>query len=240
MYDIHNIEKMRKVRIEILENIRAAAVSCGRNPDEIFIAAVAKTNPADAVVEAIEAGFDIIAENYAQEIKDKYAQVGQLIEKRAQWHFIGHLQTNKVKYLAPFVGMIHSVDSLKLAQEIDRQAERFGRKIDILLQVNTSGEESKSGCEPDELLEIAQNVLSLKNIEVKGLMTIGTFSSDETLIRKEFSMLRNLKSDIEKLLGIQWQHLSMGMTHDYEIAVSEGATIVRIGTAVFGTRNYIK
>ena len=215
-----------------------AAEKFGRNPSEVTVLAVSKTHPTDTVINAYKGGIRAFGENYAQEIKTKNEELQSYPDIKPEWHFIGHLQTNKVKYLAPFVSMIHSVDSSKLAEEISRQAERFERTIDVLLQVNTSGEISKSGCSPENAVDIAKSFLELPNIKLRGLMTIGTFSDDEMLIRKEFNMLRMLLDKINSECGLELKDLSMGMTHDYEIAVELGATFVRVGTAIFGARDY--
>lgn len=226
---------------KIYENVKISAQKCGRNFDDITILAVSKTHPIDAIIKANEYGMQEFGENYAQELKEKQDEIIKNNYPQVNWHFIGHLQTNKVKYLAPFVKMIHSVDSLKLAEEIGKQAKKYNRTIDILLQVNTSNEESKSGVEPNEVFKLAKEVQNIENVRIKGLMTIGSFSNDANISIKEFSILRNLKIELKSSFPeIDFQHLSMGMTHDYEIAVTEGSTILRIGTAIFGQRDYSK
>lgn len=223
----------------IQKNISQTALKFGRNPADILALAVSKTHSADMLINAISAGITAFAENYVQEFVEKYEAIRDNSPVQPVWHYIGHLQTNKVKYIAPFVTMIHSVDSLHLAQEIQKQALKNNRIIDILLQVNTSGEESKSGCEPEELISIAEEIAVLPNLKINGLMTIGTFSEDEVLIRREFRLLRSIKEKLANLHPeLDLKHLSMGMTHDYPIAIEEGATIVRIGTAIFGDRIY--
>jgi len=153
------------------------------------------------------------------------------------WHFIGHLQANKVKYLIPFTKLIHSIDSIEVADEVNKRVEKYNIKQNILMQVNTSGEASKSGCEPEMALELAKSIIKFNNLNLIGLMTIGSLSGDEKLIRGEFSLLRNLKDEINKKLGThQLTELSMGMSGDYKIAIEEGSTILRIGTAIFGQR----
>lgn len=225
---------------KVLNNIEKAAEKSGRDPKEIVLVNVSKTKPSEMLLEAWEGGINIFGENYAQELveKQKFFDEKGL---QPEWHFIGHLQTNKVKYLAPFVAMIHSVGSVKLAKEISKQAIKNDRIIDILLQVNTSGEMSKSGCDPDQLLELAEEVLNIENINVRGLMTIGSFSEDEEIYRSEFRLLKKLRDRARERFGEEhFEHLSMGMTHDYEHAIEEGATIVRVGTAIFGERIYKK
>ncbi len=236
-----NTEELRQVWTEININIQNLCTNINRKIDDITILAVSKTHPLNAVICAMTAGMNNFGENYAQELKDKYIEMDNLGFKQPLWHFIGHLQTNKVKYIAPFVEMIHSVDSFSLAQEISKQAIKYNRNIDILLQVNSSGEDSKSGCEPNEIEELAVAVAKLPNINICGLMTIGSFSNDERISRIEFSLLRNLKEQLSvKYPDMNLKHLSMGMTNDYLIAIEEGATIVRIGTAIFGFRDYSK
>jgi PLP dependent protein len=218
-----------------------SAIISGRNPEDISIVAVAKTHPSVLIKNAIEAGIGNIGENYVQEMVQKYNELTELGIKVPKWHFIGHLQTNKVKNIIPFVDMIHSVDSAHLAGEISKQAEKLGRTIDILLQVNTSGEESKSGCEPKDIHKLTEEVVKFANIKICGLMTIGTFSDDEKIIKREFRQLRTLRDELAlEYPEIDFHHLSMGMTNDYPIAIAEGATLVRIGTAIFGERYYLQ
>ncbi len=222
----------------VLKKVYNAARKNQRDPNSIKIVAVSKSHPSEIIALALKAGLTVFGENYAQELRDKHQYLTETGIQTPEWHFIGHLQSNKVKYIAPFVSMIQSVDSLNLAEEISRQAEKNNRKIDILLQVNTSGEYSKFGCDPEATLALYDGVCKIKNLNLLGLMTIGTFSDDEKLIRSEFRLLRELRDNINKLKGINLTHLSMGMSHDYEIAIEEGATIVRIGTAIFGERIY--
>ncbi|OGU38973.1 MAG: YggS family pyridoxal phosphate enzyme [Ignavibacteria bacterium GWB2_35_12] len=221
---------------QIKIRVKDAAMKCGRNPNEITIVAVTKTHPTDIVKSGIDAGITVFGENYAQELKEKYDLLGNDAEN-IEWHFIGHLQTNKVKFIAPFVSLIHSVDSLHLAEEISRQAIKNNRTIEILLQVNTSGEESKSGCEPEDIFTLAKDVIQIPNLNVTGLMTIGSFTDDVVQIRKEFRMLRSIRDELNNIYGLnQFKHLSMGMTGDFEIAIEEGSTFIRVGTAIFGQR----
>lgn len=224
---------------DVIHRAKNAATSSVRDFSEITIVAVSKTHPVETVVTAIDAGIHIFGENYVQELRDKYKYFEDNSIVQPEWQYIGHLQTNKVKYLAPFVSMIHSVDTVKLAKEISKQAIKNNRTIDILLQVNTSGEMSKSGCEPDQTENLLLGVKEIPNIRIKGLMTIGSFSDDENIYRNEFKTLRNLKNDLkEKYPETELKHLSMGMTHDFEAAIEEGATIIRVGTAIFGARDY--
>lgn len=226
---------------DIRSHADSAAIKANRKAEDITVLAVSKTHSIEKVLSAMEDGITEFGENYVQELKEKQEYVVNGGHKQPNWHFIGHLQSNKVKYIAPFVKMIHSVDSAKLAQEIDKQAAKNGRIIDILLQVNTSGEESKSGVAPDDIFALADSIKELKNIRVKGLMTIGTFAEDKEVSIREFTMLRTLRDKLQELHPeAELTHLSMGMTNDYEIAIEQGATIVRVGTAIFGQRDYSK
>ena len=220
----------------VKEKIAEICKNSGRNPGEITLIAVSKTNPISAIEEAVSAGITDLGENKAQELRDK----SKLIEGDFNWHFIGHLQTNKVKYVIRAAEYIHSVDSVKLAEEINRKAEALDKVQKILIEVNTSGEESKYGIQDfDSLESLIEKCETLSNIEVKGLMTMAPFTSDEDVIRKCFINLREMK---EKLNN-RWDNiteLSMGMTNDYKIAIEEGSTMLRIGTAIFGQRDISK
>lgn len=233
---------MKNNYLNILERKNAAALKYGRNPDEIKILAVSKTQPYNIIANAVEAGITTFAENYAQEFRDKYKKLIEFYKcdtPSMDWHFIGHLQTNKIKYVVPFVSTIHTVDSSELAQHIDTFAEKHNKKIDVLIQVNTSEQASKNGIEANACTQLAKLILPLKNINLVGFMTIGTFSDDEKIIRKEFSILRNCLNKTNLKLGTNLSELSMGMSHDFEIAIEEGSTILRIGTGIFGERHYI-
>lgn len=227
-------QNFKRIKKEIIDKAEAEY----RNPGEMTIVAVSKTFSVDDIEIALEAGIRTFGENYAQEIRDK---IKYFEEKKLKpsWHFIGHLQSNKVKYLIPNVKLIHTVDSMSVAEEINHRAAQFSKVQSILVQVNTSGEESKSGIEPEEATRFLKELQKFENITTSGLMTIGTFSDDEKIIRKEFSLLRNLKDEVNKSLGDnKLTELSMGMSHDYLIAIEEGSTILRIGTAIFGSRQY--
>lgn len=207
--------------------------------EKIKLIAVSKTHPAEVLEEAFNSGISIFGENYVQELVEKQA----ILKDKGilpEWHFIGHLQSNKVKYIAEFIDTIHSVDSLKLASEISKQAEKHNRNIKVLIQINTSGEESKSGCEPNQAVELAKGIISLPNISLLGMMTIGTFSEDESIIRREFGILKSSLAEVNSKLSLNLQELSMGMSHDFDIAIEEGSTMVRVGTAIFGYRDYSK
>lgn len=227
----------KKALTEINENIQSACNKVGRDSNEIKVIAVSKTHPADMVQTAMEAGFVDFGENYVQELMQKDEFFKNSVIKPV-WHYIGHLQTNKVKFISPFVSMIHSCGSEKLALEISKNAVKNNITTKVLLQLNTSGEPQKSGCNPDEAVELAGKMLEIPNIELLGGMTIGTFTDDETLQRAEFSLLRRTIEEVNRQLGVNLKELSMGMTSDYPIAIQEGATYVRVGTAIFGDREY--
>lgn len=217
----------------------AAAKRSGRNPEDILVLAVSKMHPLDYVMAGMDCGIQDFGENYAQEMKEKQQEVVEKNLRRPSWHFIGHLQTNKVKYIIEYVKMIHSVDSVHLAGEISTLAARNNRSVDILLQVNTSGEESKSGCKPEEISDLARGTLALPNIKVRGLMTIGSYSENKEVSVKEFTLLRDLRDKVQReFQENDFSVLSMGMSHDYETAIELGATIVRVGTGIFGERDY--
>ncbi len=221
--------------IQIRRRIAVAAAKRNRSPDSVKLLAVTKTVAPAIVEQAIKAGVTACGENYVQEAREKIGLIGE----KVQWHMIGHLQTNKVKYVVNLFDYIHSVDRLELAREIDRRAGLIGRNINILIEVNVSGEESKSGIETSEAIELIKNVSLLKNLSVKGLMTMAPYSTYPENSRPCFSALKNLQQKIiqEGIASIQMDELSMGMTDDFEIAIEEGATLVRIGRAIFGERN---
>ena len=204
-------------------------------PENVQLVAVSKTHPVEKIREVYDAGQRIFGENKVQELVEKYEQLPTDI----QWHLIGHLQTNKVKYVAPFVDTIQSVDSEKLTEEIDRQAEKFNRKIKILLQIKIAEEESKFGLEKADAKAIFQKWLNgaFPNIEITGLMGMATFTDDRTQVRKEFSLLKQIFDEFSAQHSLQT--LSMGMSGDYPLAIECGANSVRIGSAIFGERNYI-
>lgn len=218
----------------IRERIAVAAAKCSRAPDSIKLLAVTKTVSPSVIRQAIRAGLRSFGENYVQEARDKIAA----IEEHVEWHMIGHLQTNKAKYVVNLFDWIHSVDRLELAAEINKRAAAAGRKINVLIEVNVSGEETKSGLAPDGVVTLVREIASLENLSVKGLMTMAPYSDDPENSRPFFKALKELKDHIsgEKITGVQLEELSMGMTDDFEIAIEEGATIVRIGRAIFGER----
>lgn len=220
---------------EVERRITAAAERSGRKRSDILLVAVTKTHPADMMNEAIRLGVTDIGENKPQEVRDKYADVLPV-----KWHLIGHLQTNKVKYVIDKVCLIHSVDSVKLMDEIERQAEKHGVDMDILIQVNISGEETKSGVSADEVEELLLHAGTLKHVKVKGLMTIAPKTDDSVTNTLHFDNMRQLFIDIQakKYDNVNMKYLSMGMSGDYETAIECGANIVRVGSAIFGNRDY--
>ncbi|MBM2845226.1 MAG: hypothetical protein HW407_538 [Bacteroidetes bacterium] len=219
----------------IRERIRIACLNAGMDPAAVTLLAVSKTFPATAVKEAVDAGVLDIGENYVQEMLKKRED---LQDSSIRWHFIGHLQSNKVKYLSDWVSLIHAVDNATLAGEINKRGVQSGRVVDILVEVNTTDESSKFGVRPQETVEFIQSLSSLDHIKIKGLMTIGPFLPDPEGSRPMFRQLRMLKEEISLLNqpNVEMKHLSMGMTGDFEVAIDEGATIIRIGTAIFGSR----
>jgi pyridoxal phosphate enzyme (YggS family) len=218
------------------EKIIAQCETSNRNSNDVKLVAVSKYFGLDAISEANNLGITEFGENKAQELRDKY----QLIGDKVTWHFIGTLQKNKVKYVIKAASLIHSVDSINLADEINKHSEKLDKVQDILLEIKTSSEETKSGLEQEEqILKLATHCNSLPGVNLKGLMTMAPNTEDERLIRKSFSELRNLKDKLNKQ-GFKLTELSMGMTSDFEIAIDEGATMLRIGSAIFGPRDYSK
>lgn len=223
-------ENIRAVR----EHIRNAALRAGRNPADIKLMGVTKTVDDDRIIEAIEAGIDIIGENYVQEGKRKIEKMGKSVE----WHMIGHLQTNKAKYVVRIFDMVHSVDRLKLATEINRRSAAQGVTTRILIEVNVSGEESKSGIPRDRAVDLVRDVAVLDNLSIQGLMTMPPWFDDPEDARPYFVALRELRDRIarENIPNVAMNELSMGMSGDYKVAVEEGATIIRVGRFIFGER----
>lgn len=226
------IEKINKIK----ECIDKTAIACGRDPDSIRLVTVSKTRSAKMVSKAVEAGATILGENYIQEAANKIHTLASL---DVSWHFIGHLQTNKAKYAVRLFDLIHTVDSIKLARELNKHAEKINKIQNILIQVNTANDPSKSGIRPGKTLELIKGISQFKYLSVKGLMTMPPFFNDPENARPFFSDLRNLKDLLmqEAVSNVMIDDLSMGMTGDYKVAIEEGATLVRIGTAIFGERN---
>ncbi len=227
----------------IADNIRSvetriqnACERAGRNRDDVTLICVTKTMPVEDLRQAYEAGQRCFGENRVQEINDKFPRLPDDIK----WHMIGHLQTNKVRYLMDKAVMIHSVDSAHLARAISKEAVKAGRVMDILLEVNAAGEESKFGLSREEVLPLVKDIASLPGIHICGLMTVAPFTDDPETNRVFFRNLRELAVDIDRqsIDNVSMAVLSMGMTGDFEVAIEEGATHIRVGTAIFGKRNY--
>ena len=221
---------------EVKERIRIAAEACRRPLEDIRLIAVSKTIPAEVVREAIEAGVTDLGENYIQEAREK---INSLARYQVDWHFIGHLQSNKARYAVRMFDLIHSVDSLKLAQELDKYAKKNDKIQPVLIQINVAREDSKSGIYVEKALKLVTDISRLENVAVKGLMTMPPFFNAPEKVRPYFAALRKLRDRIkaENIPNITMDELSMGMTGDFEAAIAEGATMVRIGTAIFGERH---
>ena len=222
--------------IQVQKNIEEACKKVNRDPDEVTLIAVSKTKPVEMLKEAYEAGARVFGENKVQEIVDKYDQMPSDVK----WHMIGHLQRNKVKYIVDKVAMIHSVDSLRLAETIEKEAEKKNVVVPILIEVNVAEEESKFGLKPEEVLSFIEQIADFSHIQIKGLMTIAPYVENAEENREIFRELKKLSVDIiaKNINNVTMSVLSMGMTGDYMVAVQEGATMVRVGTGIFGARNY--
>ncbi|MCR5769814.1 MAG: YggS family pyridoxal phosphate-dependent enzyme [Butyrivibrio sp.] len=218
------------------KKIQAACDRAQRSRDSVTLIAVSKTKPVSDIREAMDYGIKVFGENKVQELRDKTSK----IKEDLHWHMIGHLQNNKVKYLPGMVDMIHSVDNLKLAQEIEKQAAKHDIVMDILCEVNMAGEDTKFGLTPEECIPFVDSIKDFEHIRIRGLMTIAPYTEDPESNRQYFKGLRELlnKANEMKLTKEPMDTLSMGMTGDYEVAVEEGATLIRVGTGIFGERNY--
>jgi len=225
-------ERIKRVQ----ERIREAARACNRSEADIRLVAVSKTMTAEIVREAIEIGMTDFGENYIQEAREK---INTLSTCPVTWHYIGHLQSNKAKYAVRMFDLIHSVDSLKLAKELDKCSQKNGKVQDVLIQVNVAREDSKSGIYVEDTLQLLRDVARLENVAVKGLMTMPPFFNAPDRVRPYFAALRQLRDRIidENFPTVTMKELSMGMTGDFEAAIEEGATMVRVGTAIFGERH---
>lgn len=221
---------------DVEAKIVKACENSGRQRDDVTLIAVSKTKPVETLKEAYDLGVRVFGENKVQELTDKY----EALPKDIQWHMIGHLQRNKVKYIIDKVALIHSVDSIRLAETIEKEAAKHNITANILIEVNVAKEESKFGLMPEELDELIDKIKDFNHIQVKGLMTIAPFVENPETNREIFRSLRKLSVDIsnKNVDNVNVSILSMGMTNDYEVAVEEGATMVRVGTGIFGARNY--
>lgn len=221
---------------DVQDKIKKACERSGRNYSEVTLIAVSKTKPVSDIEDAYKTGIRDYGENKVQELDDKYI----VLPKDIKWHLIGHLQRNKIKYIIDKVNLIHSVDSIRLAQQINQEAEKKDITVNILIQVNVANEETKFGLKEDETITIIKEISTYSNIHIKGLMTIAPFTTYAENNRVYFNKLKSLSLKIADLNipNVEMTELSMGMTGDYEVAVEEGATLVRVGTGIFGNRNY--
>ncbi len=227
---------IRENLTDVERRIKEACLRCGREPSSVRLIAVSKTKPAEMIQEAIAAGILDFGENKPQELRDKY----DILPKNLRWHMIGNLQRNKVKYVVGRAVMIHSLGSDELAESIEKEAEKKDLIMPVLAEVNMAGESSKSGLTPEETEAFLRRVSSMKHLKVKGLMTIAPMTEFPEENRVYFRELRNLAVDIARknIDNVDMYELSMGMTGDFEVAIEEGATMVRVGTGIFGARNY--
>lgn len=221
---------------DVEAKIVKACENSGRQRDDVTLIAVSKTKPVETLKEAYDLGVRVFGENKVQELTDKY----EALPKDIQWHMIGHLQRNKVKYIVDKVAMIHSVDSLRLAETIEKEAAKKAVIVPILIEVNVAQEESKFGLKPEEVLPLIEQIADFSHIRIKGLMTIAPYVDNAEENREIFRELKKLSVDIaaKNINNVTMSVLSMGMTGDYMVAVQEGATMVRVGTGIFGARNY--
>ena len=217
--------------LSVMERMEKAARRAGRDPKEVNLVAVSKTVEVARIKEAIEAGVTILGENYVQEAQKKIEEIGNSV----CWHFIGHLQSNKAKYAVLLFGMIHSVDSIPLVEELSRRAEQAGQVMNVMIEINLSKEATKFGTDEEQLLNLARRIRDSKHLSLEGLMTMPPYFDSPEMSRPYYVALRELK---EKMVreGIPLKELSMGMSNDFEVAIEEGATFVRVGTAIFGPR----
>lgn len=239
MHTIKNEKSVKKNLKTIIRRIEKACKKAGRDPDSVTIIPVTKTVETERIKEALDCGFNAIAENKVQEAEEKVP----LLEAHLPppiWHFVGHLQSNKVNKVVRFASMIQSIDRMKIVKKLNKQLKKLGKEMPVLIQINVSGEDSKYGLHPDDALFFIEQAASFEHIKIKGLMTIGLFSDDWPKVRKGFRLLRELRDNIKakNIPGVEMEILSMGMTNDFEIAIEEGATMVRVGRAIFGEREH--
>ncbi|GAB6071649.1 YggS family pyridoxal phosphate-dependent enzyme [Venenivibrio stagnispumantis] len=222
--------------LKIFEKVKISAEKSGRKFEDIIILAASKTQPIEKILKAYEAGIRYFGENKVQEGISKIEALKDI--KDIHWHLIGGLQTNKAKYAVKYFEMIHSVDRKELSDELDKRAKKENKIMPVLIEVNVGEEETKYGVKPKDLFNLYEYCLTKENLDIQGLMCIPPYSENPEDSRKYFIMLRQLKEELENKFNKKLKHLSMGMSHDFEVAIEEGATIVRIGTAIFGKRNY--
>ena len=227
-----------KANLELVRSrMEKACKACGRKPEEVRLLMATKTVEPDRILQAMHCGELLIGENKVQELTAKYEALAGV---KHETHFIGHLQTNKIKEVVKYADCIESVDRLDLAEKLSRRLQTENKTIDILIQVNTSAEESKFGCKPEEAAALTEKIARLPALSIKGLMTIGIFSDDMDKVRLCFKLLQKIRQEIKakNLPCVSMDVMSMGMTGDLEVAIEEGSTLVRVGTAIFGKRNY--
>jgi len=220
----------------IIQRIQEAAERAGRDPHEIKLVAVTKRVEPERIEQALALGIDTFGENYAQEFRDKAKILTEQTDKKIKWHFIGQLQKNKVKYIVGKVELVHSLDSLSVAKEINKRAEGLEITVPVLIEVNTGGEESKGGITPAQLESFLNELSGLSSVEVRGLMTMPPYFDNVEMARPYFIRLREIRDDLLPSFP-KLKELSMGMSGDLEVAIEEGATIIRVGSAIFGERN---
>ncbi|MBM4159767.1 MAG: YggS family pyridoxal phosphate-dependent enzyme [Ignavibacteria bacterium] len=232
--------KSGKMVAENLETVKrlilGSCLRCGRDPNDVLVVGITKTFGPEMIRQAVASGMFDIGESYVQELNRKRQLVS---DERIRWHFVGHLQSNKVKYIAEYVHLIHSVDNIHLAGELQKRGEQANRLIDVLVEVRTTDEATKFGVEPEKTTELVKQISKLGRVRVRGLMTMGPFAEDPNRSRPSFQRVCELKRSIDRegIDNVSMEHLSMGMSHDFEVGIEEGATIVRLGTAIFGTRS---
>lgn len=226
----HNIREVQK-------RIQRACRSAGRDTDSVTFVLATKTVPAKHILEASSFGYNIVAENRVQEAEEKLEARGDRWHE-LEWHFIGHLQSNKVNKVIRFASMVQSIDRMKIVRKMDRRLKKVDQSMDMLIQVNVSGERSKYGIDPSSVIPFIEKAASFDRLRIKGLMTIGLFSDDWPKVRSGYRLLRAIRDEIDarNIPGVEMKHLSMGMTNDFEIAIEEGATMIRPGRAIFGER----
>ena len=225
------MSQIKENLLRVMERIEKAALRVGRDPKEIRLVAVSKTVEPARIKEAIEAGVSILGENYVQEAKKKIEEIGRPVS----WHFIGHLQSNKAKYAVQLFDMVHSLDSIPLAEELNRRAKQADRTFKVMIEINLSGEATKFGTDEEKILDLAKRILHLNYLSLEGLMTMPPYFDSPEMGRPYYIKLRELREKMGRE-GIPLKELSMGMSNDFEIAIEEGATYVRVGTAIFGLR----
>ncbi len=228
------IEQVKENLTKVRERIAVAAERVGRDPSEIVLVGATKSVDVERIRAAIEAGLEHIGENYAQEAWAKYQQIGDVVT----WHFIGHLQTNKAKLVVRFCKFVQSLDRLALAEELNKRVEQMGKVVDCLVEVNIGGEATKSGVEPEEVEGFIRKAMGFPNIRIVGLMAMPPYLPDPEQVRPYFRQMRQLFERLKSLdlTNVEMRYLSMGMSNDFEVAIEEGANMVRIGTAIFGPR----